>query len=270
MLFIPQGRTASSNTRFIVPPAGGNASAGSVYSQSTSGYTAYQSLGTAVHDSYGISLNSSYVYSVSNPARMSGIIGIDYSGGTSYVDYIGPFWFGGTYPYLDENFYFPMFVPAGASLAIKVSQTGGATVGFFLSAALHEASAHPESEKVCSYWETLGITGADYQGTTMFTGYQLIGTTTRDLQYWDFGINTNDTSHSSTGQGWFGLHVGDGVNFDWMGDIGFWTTSSESLFLHRKGSRIEYFVPAGSNIYLRKWADSSSISNFYAVVYGMI
>lgn len=279
MLFVPKGRTSSGNSRilFSANPTGTGLQTGTQVLGALNSYSAYTNMGVAERDSYGLSLNSSYTYSTSQSKRTSVIIGIDYSGGTSYVDYIGPFWVGNTYQLPDEHYYWPMFVPAGASLGIKVNTSyTSVNLGPMFTCHLHEASSNPESEKICTYWETLGITGQDWQGTNLSAGVnvqQLIGTTTRDLQYWDIGVNTTDINHNTIASGRLSLSVGDGVNYLEMAKMVWITDSSERLRLQKKPNRIEHFVPAGSNIYLsfpELPSSGGGISTLTAAVFGMI
>ncbi len=152
------------------------------------------------HDCYGIYLNFNTIGTrASNPILVT--IGIDPAGGTSYVDTILDLSAAQASGYLYDigghNYYFPLFIPAGSSIAAKTA-AGGTTSGYYISCVMELfggpscPEAHKVGQKVISYGATvstrMGIT-ASLANSTVGAWVEL-GTVGADENpfFWDLSV----------------------------------------------------------------------------------
>ena len=191
-------------------------------------------------------------------------IHIDPAGGTSYAalggisDIFIPQ--AGSAVQSGRWFYFPLFVPAGATIGCRGQANNTST--FRCRAVLYGRPTNPENVAVAQYSETIGVSG---NGGTPFTcgnlaawgSWTSLGTTTRPLWYWQlaWGHNVGTTSAQMY---WAELGVGDGTNMVTiipmmpMFNPGTAEASSNPLF---DGI---WEVPAGATLYVRGSASGTA------------
>lgn len=147
-------------------------------------------------------------------------IGIDPAGGTSWVELIPNIVIGqpGTTVATGgaKGFFFPIRVPAGATVAARVRGSHSAAQTGRVIARFYMGLDRPYMFPVGQYAETIGVTEATTDGTSFTPGnaadgtWTLLGTTTRDCWWWQLGwqINNGTTTVEYT---YIDLGVGDGT-----------------------------------------------------------
>lgn len=257
------GTTRPSNTGFgiTVAPLAGS-------------YGAYVQLFAALSEpAYGILVNINS--NTGSAASRSTVIdiGIDEAGGSSYTARVTGILCGGAAAMSAGGlwYYFPLFVPAGASIGIRAN--GSVTTAIRVFASLMQRPARPEMVRVGSLVDTLGVSGSVgtviVPGTTSDGSWTLIGTTTHRCWSWQVGLQVAvaDTAWTA-GNLFVGLAVGDGTNFDIIiKDQLFITTTTEAISNYLP-LNFERDVPAGSNIYMRAQS-SSALDAYTAAAYGL-
>lgn len=225
---------------------------------------------------FSIAVNSGFVTGNQKDHLLD--IGVDPAGGTSYTAIIQNIVCGQSAAIGSaKQFFFPMFVKAGSSVAARV-QGSNATAGTVrISMVFYGRPSNPESILVGQYSETIGtITGSAGVSFTPGNGaegsWTSLGTTTRPLWWFQLGIQVSNgtiTAH----YGIYDLAVGDGTNKDII---------IEDLFLfyggttedHRQTSQNNflegyYEVPAGATLYVRGYNSASPPTGYNAVAIGI-
>ena len=168
-------------------------------------------------------------------------------------------------------YYFPIFIPAGTRIAVRAQ--GNVTTSCRVIVKAMQQPANPSMVKTCGHVEKIGLTGITgtsvTSGTTSEGSWTLLGTTSRDLWWWQLGVQVPvaDTVHVLAVSHW-DVAVGNGTNFQMiMQDVIFQTSTTEEAGkpLHVLGC--EAFVPSGASIYVRAQADVTP-DPFEAAVYG--
>ena len=166
-------------------------------------------------------------------------------------------------------YYFPIFVPAGTRVAAR-AQSNSTTACRVIVRAMQQP-LEPAMLRTCRHVEAIGITGITpttcNPGTTSEGSWVLLGTTSRDLWWWQMGIQSSSATMSAT-LSHYDLAVGDGTNFQIiMQDVPFATASDEQSSKPLFVMGCERFVSAGSSIYARGQSDTS-FSPFQVCAYG--
>jgi hypothetical protein len=184
-------------------------------------YAEYLDGALVLFDVYGIKIN------FNTNARSAAVgntlvdIGVDITAGTSYTVLIpdllacssSPMTVGmsGTW------YYFPVFIPAGTSIAARAS-VDNATVGTLRSMIwLYGKPRYPEQIRVGRRVEAIGEVTATSEGTVVVAGgaaegtYTSMGTLTRDAWWYQIGVGSSDSSLSAGICDW-DLAVGDATN----------------------------------------------------------
>lgn len=171
--------------------------------------------------------------------------------------------------------YFPLFIPAGSRVAVR-SQANIANA-FRCQISLYQQPARPDAVKAGSFCEIVGGTALPGGGTSITLGttgksaWQLLGTTTRDLWWWQTGMQVPEADTNVGGNAiLLDLAVGNGTAFvPIMQDVIYATGTSEVVqsipFLYGN----ERPVPAGSNIYVRGWASGTPEAAYLVAAYGI-
>lgn len=207
-------------------------------------------------------------------------IGFDPAGGTNYTSQISNLVCGSsatpsaTSAYAGLTFIFPLFIPAGSAVAVRI-QGSNATAGTVrVQAEFFGRPSHPEKINVGQYSETIGtITNSSgvafTPGNTGAEGaWASLGITTRALWWWQMGVQADDTSIGGTVYQ-FDLAYGDGINKVMIiENFTVYTGTGETL----SGS-IQFAglceVPAGSEIFIRGASSGTSDSGWNAVAVGI-
>ena len=164
------------------------------------------------NDVYGILLNFNNNFLATASRSTICDIGYDPAGGTSYTILIADLLAScaGTLCADREanggiNYYFPLFIKSGTSIGCAAS-VNNATVGTLrCQATFYCKPKHPESVKVGSYVESLGVTAASSSGTAVTAGgasegsWTSLGTTTKPAWWFQAGHSTDVLIASNLG-----------------------------------------------------------------------
>lgn len=207
-------------------------------------------------------------------------IGIDPAGGTSYVPIISNIVCGASGPITaaaGHQFFFPLFIRAGASVAVRVqgvaATAGTVRVGF----KCWGRPSRPESAPVGFVAETLG-TITNSQGVTFTPGnaadgaWTLLGTTTLPLWWWNIGYQVSNTTVTAE-YTYIEIGYGDGTDMVHITEIMHQGTTSEqignNLCQHLTWLESFHPVPAGSSIYVRGRCNNAPDTGYNAVAIGI-
>lgn len=218
-------------------------------------------------------------------------IGIDPSGGTTYVSIFGDTATAGQAATKgivcgssagigtqgpDQTFVLPIRIPSGAAIAVRV-QGSNATAGTVRITG--KWWGKPSCPEVVWRGQAAEIVGTiTNSGGVSFTpgnasngSWTSLGTTTRANKWWQLGVQC---SNNTTGGAYyyFDLAYGDGSNYVQILRATYFTNTSE--FLRRSfsmGSAVESFceVPAGATLYVRGRCGASPDSGWNAVAVGV-
>jgi hypothetical protein len=207
-------------------------------------------------------------------------IGVDPAGGTSYTAVISNIVMGfssATYATPAPSFIFPILVRAGSSIAVRV-QGSNATAGtVIVTMTAWGDPSHPELVPVGQFSETIGtITnssgGSFTPGNGVFGSWASLGTTTRDLWWWQMGTQASNAAYAST-QTVVELAYGDGSNKHLITKQANIQSGSEIMLA---GPDLSLFmpsayrpVPAGSTIYVRAICSGAPSANWNATAIGI-
>ena len=283
MLHVPVG--ANTFGAFLPSTTGRPAAAqGTSVIPVVANFGAYAQLGADLTtDAYGILLciNSN---SANNAARRTVVnIGIDNTGGTSYIVAIPNLIAGGAPTYVTEGmgqwYYFPLFIPRGSAVAAQAR--GSVTTAIRVQAWFMQNPSNAAAIRKGSFVESIGA--STFEGTNVVPSvtaaegaWTLMGTTTNRLWWWQVGLQgtASDTSYGANTTIHLGVGVGDGTALG--------TDVIIQDFPIRQGSAAESFssmpitvgcewsVPAGSNIYVRAQNSGANETGGYnATVYGL-
>lgn len=201
-------------------------------------------------------------------------IGYDPAGGTSYSAVISNLVCGAAAATAAGGRWweFPLFIPAGSQVAVRI-QGSAATAGTVRVAAwFYGRPTHPEMERAGVYSETIG-TITNSSGVTFTPGnaadgsWASLGTTTKELWYWQLGASVNNGTMSAHGTN-VDLAFGDGTNQEMIiEDYNMQMTTGEAITSNL--IRGEKVVPAGSTIYVRGNNSAAPVSGYNAVAVGI-
>lgn len=155
-----------------------------------------------------ININANFVAATARSAILD--IGYDPAGGTSYSILIADLMCASASNlcitregFLGYNYMFPLFIKAGTSIGAAAS-VDNATVGTLRCwARFYCKPKHPEALKVGSYVESLGVTAASSEGTTVTSGttsegsWTSLGTTTKPAWWFQVGGGVNNLAITS-------------------------------------------------------------------------
>lgn len=242
-----------------------------------------QILAATAYDTFGISILIHSVYSTGGEARdILVTIGIDHAGGTTYTDCVissllatcaGTPLFGGV------CYYFPLYIPAGSTIAAKASVNNVTVRTVRVGVELFGRPTHPELVRAGSYVDTFGAVTASSCGTTITSGTTnegnwtevTTGNTTKPYWWWQVGWGSNDSSLTAV---MYSL------------DVAYGTAGAEEIVIpgqpHLSSGTAEqmnqpqipsvyYFneVDAGRRIYVRMQCSGTADSSLSTIVYAL-
>lgn len=207
-------------------------------------------------------------------------IGVDPAGGTSYTAVISNIVCGAS-PTLAQagarEFCFPMFIPAGSSVAVRV-QGANATAGTVRAIArFYGQPTRPEAVPVGHFSETIGsITNSNgvsfTPGNAADGSWVSLGTTTLPLWWWQLGYQIDNATITAE-YTYIELAWGDASNKHTMFKAMHGGTTGETCGLAMQTPLIlpaAYNpVPAGTNIYVRGRCNNAPDSGYNAVAIGI-
>lgn len=256
-----------------------SAAAGTVVYPSVGSKSSWQSIVSTVdHDTYGV-----FVFlhnnAISGTSRATVVdIGIDPAGGSSYSVLIPDLVCGGAYTLPNVGagvcYYFPVFIPAGSSIAARSQSTQTTSVRVLVD--LFQAPVSPVLPKFGSYVEAIGMSSVPngvtlVPGTTSKGSWTLVGTTSSDLWYWEVGFQLDPADSNVTAALiTCDVAVGDGTSFTQLiWDAVFYTTSAEACSKPLTGAGFHTSIPAGSSIYARAQSSNNTLDQYTCAVYGV-
>jgi hypothetical protein len=290
MLFTPLGVNTFGANQFswgtARPVAGTTPGGGTgtiIAPVTTNAYSNYSQVGSALSfDTYGILINVNS-NTGTNSHRASAIkIGIDLAGGTTFTDTITGLIVSDAAQYYIAGgvfFYFPLFIPAGATVGAAARGSNTANT-FNVNATYLQKPLNPSVIRNGAYTETLGVTlGAGTvtgtsitPGTTNEGAWTLIGQTTQRLWWWQLAVQVADASKSNSVL-FVDLAVGDTNVLNDPKDIIIenfllGSTTADALTTPPLTAGVEHNVPAGKYIWVRAQNSTANDSLYSAAVYG--
>ena len=155
-------------------------------------------------DGYGILISVSTVAVSTNANNALVTIGIDLSGGTTYTDWISNLLVSqvGITTLGICEYYFPIRVPNGASLAIKGQSSNASPIATsYMHSKIYGKPTHPELIRAGSFVETFGADTANSAGTSVTCGtgsdgtyVQLGSALSRKIWGWEYGVGTTSAA----------------------------------------------------------------------------
>ena len=207
-------------------------------------------------------------------------VGVDPAGGTTYVEKISNLQGGfsgvpGTYPAL-MSYYFPLSIKRGSQVAVR-GMTNFSAITARVACKFY--GAQPELTRPKGmFCETFGAGATGVYGTVFTPGnaadgsWVSLGTTTRDLWWWQLGYNIYNTVITAE-QTYIDLAYGDANNKRIMKRLIHSGTTSETIGAqaanHLLWEECYFPVPRGTNIYVRGRCANAPDTGYQAVAYGM-
>ncbi len=205
-------------------------------------------------------------------------IGVDPAGGTSYSPIISNIICGatGVLPQVGAQFFFPFFIKAGSSIAVRV-QGNNATAGTVrVMAKFYGQSARMEALPVASFSETIGaISGSGGVGFTPGNvadgAWVSLGTTTKAMWWWQLGVQISNAAMTSVTT-YTELAHGDVTNKHIITKCMFQSDGSEQMLFGVDSGMIfpqAYKpLPAGVELWVRGRANGAPATGHNAVAIG--
>jgi hypothetical protein len=228
---------------------------------------------------YGIAIcvNSNSTTSQLRDALLD--VGVDPTAGTSY-SVVMPYLLCSAAPTLNVGtnviWYFPLFIKAGSSIAVRAS-VNNATVGTLICyARLYGKPSNPEVTQVGTYVRQFGAVTATSRGTAVTSGTtsegawtQLGSSTTDVLWYWKIGMGIADATLGGVLY-FVDLAYGDASNkIIICEDLHICANSAEFITYNQIEADAYCTVPIGSNIYGRIQCSGTSDTTPSLIAYGM-
>lgn len=280
MLYVPQYAGALTAQTNSWSGAVLSSSLGTSVTPGTADYGSWAAAGSALtSDAYGIRINC-HDNCTNGAFRTTCLtLGYDPAGGTSYSDLINDMLVGSAGSVTGGGgggpleFYFPIFIPSGSTIAFKAYGDVASTLR--AACQVYRCPVSPESLKVGTFVETIGATAptgtAVTAGSTAEGSWTLIGTTSVALWYWQVGLGQT-AAGAGGGKGYaVDLAVGTGGNYNVIiEEQHFQEDSAERLAdMGCRNPASYYPVPAGSSMYVRVACSSIPSGTLAAVVYGV-
>lgn len=241
------------------------------------------SAASMTQDIVGLYLNANTLAAAGATNRIAAMeIGIDPAGGTSYTTLIPGIVVGNAASNLvgtgiGRLFYFPIRIPAGASVAGRM-QAGVASTTISALVIGYGQSSNPTGFFVGQYAEAIGYQSAGSQGVNFVPGngawgsWVSVGTAVNPLRWLQFGMGSTDTSMTA-----IYAHVevayGDTTNKHKVADISIAHTTGEvqgdSLMGNLIPGNAMCPVPAGAEFFVRGWSSAAVDNNYSMSIVGI-
>lgn len=240
--------------------------------------SAAQLLSAISRDCYGIKINlNSGDFSGEARNQLVDIM-IDPAGGTNYSVLIPDlFGCGPSAGAVSANwFWFPIFIPAGSSVAARASVNAATARTLRVWATLVGDPSRPDAIDVGTFVRAFGVTAATSEGTAVTPGttsdgaYVSLGTTAERLWWWQMSMGFNDATAEALNY-MADLAIGDATNKQMvLPNQPFGTGTGETVrsILMTEGA---FEAEIGSNVYARAQVDNTGLTNSNAsvIAYGM-
>jgi hypothetical protein len=206
-------------------------------------------------------------------------IGVDPAGGTAYQPIISNLVCGespqSTNPGLKEH-YFPYFVKANSSIAVRFSGSNAGPDTVFTAMTLYGNPSNQSMMPVGSYSEAYGISNT--HGTVFVPGnnvdgaWVLLGTTSRPIWWWQLGYQINNTTITAE-YTYITLAVGTASYKKPIFTVMHAGSTSESVGLIGQTQMLWHAayrpVPAGTNVYVMGRCTGAPDTGYQAGVIGI-
>lgn len=208
-------------------------------------------------------------------------IGIDPAGGTSYTAILSNMEIGMA-PSLTQagarEFYFPICIPAGASVAARIRGANATAGTVRVAARFYGRTSNGLALPVGSFSETLGANttysgGADVTpGNAANGSWADLGATTRDMWWWQLGYCIDNTTVTAE-YTYLEVAFGDASNKQSIFTVMHGGTTSETCGLAAQTQLLWHVaycpVKAGEHIYVRGRTNNSPDTGYSATVTGV-
>jgi hypothetical protein len=245
-----------------------------------SNYQEIFSAAAVTNDVYGIRISSNVIGLNADTRMVLFDVATDPAGGTTYSPVINNLGFmsTGTTMAGANSYFFPLFIKAGSSIAIR-SQCGVGAINTQHRVWLYCKPTRPEQWRSGTYVQTLGATTASTTGTAVTPGgasegsWTSIGTTTLPTWYWQAAVLIDDST--MTANGVYDCDVGlsdTGFAYDVViQGLSYYATSNESLvpLSYPSFSECVREAPAGMAAYGRIQCSGTADSNVSMIVYAL-
>ncbi len=239
------------------------------------------SAATVANDVYGFYLyiGSAVISAATRPMVID--VGIDPAGGTSYTAIVSDFIVGncsGTTSQGVREYFFPLFIKAGSSVAIRAQCGSAATNAIRVAMRLYGQLSRPEAFRVGTFAETVG-TVTNTLGSSFTPGssgawgsWASVGTTAKDLFWFQLGYQINNATIAAEVTD-IELAVGNGTTFQTIAMDRIITTTSEVVngVTHCHLNPFEGYMPvkAGSTLYVRGMCNAAPTTGYNCNVIGV-
>ena len=227
-------------------------------------WTQIASSANIANDVYGFALRISD-NSVATPTTGKNFlcdIGVDPAGGTSYTAVISNIVCGSAGPITaagGHQFYFPLFIKAGSSVAARIQGSHGTATASRVAARFFGRPTRPEAVPIGSFSETIGtITNSNgvsfTPGNAADGSWVSLGTTTNPCWWWQLAYQI-DNGTITAEYTYIELAWGDGSNKNVILRLMHQGTTSEQTgaIMNENLNAFQAYcpVPAGGNLYIR-------------------
>jgi hypothetical protein len=244
-----------------------------------SSYQQIFSAAAVTHDVYGIRISSNVIGLNSETRMVLFDVATDPAGGTSYSPVIANLGFMSTGVSMAgaTSYFFPLFIKAGSSIAIR-SQCGVGAINTQHRAWLYCNPTRPEQYRVGTYVDTYGATTASTTGAAVTPGttsegaWAGLGSISRPVWYFQAAVLIDDSTMTANGVYDCDVGVGNGVDHEVViQGLSYYATSNESLVPLAYPSFHECVreVPAGQGLVARAQCSGTADSNFSMIAYAL-
>jgi hypothetical protein len=212
-------------------------------------------------------------------------IGFDPAGGTSYQVAIPDLLAMGisglgssSSTGIGAHWYFPRFIPAGSSIAVR-SSVNSATLGSLRAwLRLFGRPHRPEMHRAGQYVTAFGVTAASSSGTAITPGttsegtpWTSLGTTDKDYFYWQLGVGMNDPTMNNTLLMAVDLAYGDASNKTLIveDELVIFNGTEAAYRVMGPPAMYHHFVPAGVELWARAQNGGTNDSGYSVIAYGV-
>ena len=230
------------------------------------------------YDCFGIEIIISSGVTVSESRNHLITIGKDDAGGTTYVDWLTHLLAVGPASYQDGGikYFFPMFIPAGATIAAKASVNNATVRTVRVLCKCYGLPRNPETIRYATIFRTFGETTASSSGTAITPGTtsegawaQLGSATAENLWWWQIGLGL-DNAAVTTQLLHLDLGAGDATNKRViMQDVAIYISAAESSTTRASTEEASQVIPVGDLIYGRAQGSTTIDTGYSMIAYGV-
>lgn len=233
-------------------------------------------LGDLAFDAWGIHIVVSSNAASANARDTLLTIGIDTSGGTSYVTHIPDLLVSNASSQSTGgiHYYFPIHIPAGSSVAAKASMNNASPTAFPVWVTVYGKPRNPQNVKKGQFVRAFGINSGTSSGTSITPGtasdgtWTLIGSSNSTDIFWHWQIGFGFNNADQTGYTYFAeFSENDASNQRIIGPTIVWTGSSERCT--KPLSTFEYVAKSSSTFFARMRASGGPDTGVSLALYGV-